>query len=101
MLPLEIFRSYIGCAVMLVMFYFVSIVMTSLVGKSLAGTGTQLVYFTPGVGAIYFHSELRQACLPAKRTLAQIPDSYRFLDSSHFSGLDILGKHFCSLSVYG
>ncbi|KAH0836911.1 major facilitator superfamily domain-containing protein [Lanmaoa asiatica] len=61
MLPLEIFRSYNVCVVMygsfvsgmvmLVMFYFVSIFMTIVVGKNPAEAGIQLVYFAPGVGA--------------------------------------------------
>jgi hypothetical protein len=61
MIPLDVFRSYDVCAVqyasfisgmvMLVMFYFVAIFMTIVVGLSPGQAGVQLVYFAPGMGA--------------------------------------------------
>jgi hypothetical protein len=59
MIPLDVFRSYDVCAVqyasfisgmvMLVMFYFVAIFMTIVVGLSPGQAGVQLVYFAPGM----------------------------------------------------
>lgn len=77
MLLLKIFRSYNVCAVMyrafvpgmviLVMFYFVSIFMAIVVGKSPAEAGIELVYLPPGVGAgaiisIWMIAKFRQVC---------------------------------------
>ena len=62
LIPLEVFRSYDVCAVqyasfisgmvMLVMFYFVAIFMTIVLGLSPGRAGVQLVYFAPGVVCI-------------------------------------------------
>jgi hypothetical protein len=62
MIPLEVFRSYDVCAVqyasfisgmvMLVMFYFVAIFMTIVLGLSPGRAGVQLVYFAPGMVCI-------------------------------------------------
>jgi hypothetical protein len=59
LIPLEVFRSYDVCAVqyasfisgmiMLVMFYFVAIFMTIVLGLSPGQAGVQLVYFAPGM----------------------------------------------------